>query len=88
MTHSTHRSAPAGSAVSPTSRSAVAALVLLAWVVALVAAFAASGALAGEFSADYATPGSESQPAGDLLAERFPAPLVRHRRPRVDARTT
>ena len=48
-------------------------LVLLAWIVALVAAFAASGALAGEFSADYATPGSESQRAGDLLAERFPA---------------
>ena len=38
-----------------------------------MAAFAASGALAGEFSADYATPGSESQRAGDLLSERFPA---------------
>ena len=48
-------------------------LVLLAWIVALAAAFAASGALAGQFSADYATPGSESQRAGDLLAERFPA---------------
>ena len=48
-------------------------LVLLAWVVALVAAFAASGALAGQFSADYATPGSESQRAGDLLTQRFPA---------------
>ena len=48
-------------------------LVLLGWIAALVAAFAASGALAGEFSADYATPGSESQRAGDLLAERFPA---------------
>ena len=47
-------------------------LVLLGWIVALVAAFAASGALAGEFSADYATPGSESQRAGDLLSERFP----------------
>jgi putative drug exporter of the RND superfamily len=48
-------------------------LVLLAWIVALAGAFAASGALAGQFSADYATPGSESQRAGDLLAERFPA---------------
>ena len=47
--------------------------VLAAWIVALVAAIAASGALAGEFSADYATPGSESQRAGDLLSERFPA---------------
>ena len=42
-------------------------IVLAAWIVALVAAFAASGSLAGEFSADYATPGSESQRAGDLL---------------------
>src|SRR5215204_7338013 len=47
-------------------------LVLLAWIVGLAAAFAASGALAGEFSADYATPGSESQRAGDLLRDRFP----------------
>ena len=48
-------------------------IVLAAWIVALVAAFAASGSLAGEFSADYATPGSESQRAGDLLSQRFPA---------------
>ena len=48
-------------------------LVVVAWIVALAAAFAASGALAGQFSADYATPGSESQRAGDLLATRFPA---------------
>ena len=47
--------------------------VVLAWIAALVAAFAASGSLAGEFSADYATPGSESQRAGDLLSQRFPA---------------
>ena len=47
-------------------------LVLLGWIVALAAAFAASGALAGEFSADYATPGSESQRAGELLRDRFP----------------
>ena len=48
-------------------------LVLLGWIVTLAAAFAASGALAGEFSADYTTPGSESQRAGDLLTQRFPA---------------
>ena len=47
-------------------------LVLLAWIVALAGAFAASATLAGEFSADYATPGSESQRAGDLLTQRFP----------------
>ena len=39
---------------------------------ALVAAFAAAGA-AGDWSADYATPGSESRAAAELLQERFPA---------------
>ena len=73
MTYSTHRSAPAGSPASPTLAFRRRRLVLLAWIVALAAAFAASGALAGEFSADYATPGSESQRAGDLLTQRFPA---------------
>ena len=68
-----HRSARAGSAVSPTSCSAAGGSSWLGWIVALVAAFAASGSLAGEFSADYATPGSESQRAGDLLSQRFPA---------------
>jgi len=46
--------------------------VLVAWVVALVAAFAAAGA-AGDWSADYATPGSESQAAAELLQERAKA---------------
>ena len=41
------------------------------WVVALVAAFAAAG-LAGDWSADYSTPGSESRAAAALLQERFP----------------
>src|SRR5262245_31137557 len=41
-------------------------------VVALVAAFAAA-ALAGDWSADYSTPGSESRAAADLLKERFPS---------------
>ena len=43
-----------------------------AWVVALVAAFAGAG-LAGEWSADYSTPGSDSRAAAQLLHERFPA---------------
>jgi RND superfamily putative drug exporter len=43
--------------------------VLLAWVVALAAALGATS-LAGDWSADYNTPGSESK--ADLLAERFP----------------
>jgi RND superfamily putative drug exporter len=47
-------------------------LVLLAWVIALVGAFAASAQLAGTFSADYETPGSDSKAAADRLYERFP----------------
>src|SRR5215212_10406115 len=46
--------------------------VVVAWVVALVAAFGAAG-LAGDWSADYSTPGSESRAAADLLQDRFPA---------------
>jgi RND superfamily putative drug exporter len=45
--------------------------VVAAWVVALVAAFGAAS-LAGDWSADYSTPGSESRAAADLLQERFP----------------
>jgi RND superfamily putative drug exporter len=45
--------------------------VIAAWVVALVAAFGAAG-LAGDWSADYSTPGSESREAATLLTERFP----------------
>ncbi len=46
--------------------------VLAVWVVALVVAVAGGGALAGSYTADYATPGSESKAAADLLQERFP----------------
>jgi RND superfamily putative drug exporter len=46
-------------------------VVLAAWVVGLVAAFGAT-TLAGAWSADYSTPGSESRAAADLLADRFP----------------
>ena len=45
--------------------------VVAAWVVALLAAFAGAG-LAGDWSADYSTPGSESRVAAQLLQERFP----------------
>ena len=47
-------------------------VVLLGWVVALVVASLGAATLAGEFSADYATPGSESQRAGDLVRSSFP----------------
>jgi len=46
--------------------------VLAAWVGALLVIVALGGALRGEWSADYATPGSESKAAVDLLADRFP----------------
>ncbi len=45
---------------------------MLAWVAALVAIIALAPSLAGEFSADYDTPGSDSQRASELVAERFP----------------
>jgi RND superfamily putative drug exporter len=46
--------------------------VLAAWVVLLVAAIVGGGALAGEYSADYATPNSESKAAATLLDQGFP----------------
>jgi RND superfamily putative drug exporter len=46
--------------------------VLGAWVLLLVAAIVGGGALAGQYTADYATPGSESQAAGELLERGFP----------------
>ena len=47
-------------------------LVLAGWVVALIAVVAVGGALRGDWSADYSTPGSESRAAVELLNERFP----------------
>ena len=47
-------------------------LVLAGWVVALIAVVAVGGALRGDWSADYSTPGSESRAAVELLHERFP----------------
>jgi RND superfamily putative drug exporter len=45
--------------------------VLAVWVAALLAAFAGAG-LAGDWSADYSAPGSESRAAGELLRAHFP----------------
>ncbi|HZJ28874.1 MAG TPA: MMPL family transporter, partial [Solirubrobacterales bacterium] len=45
--------------------------IVAAWLVGLVAVFAASSQLAGEWEADYSTPGSESELAASLIAERF-----------------
>ena len=47
-------------------------MVLAGWVVALIAVLALGNALRGEWSVDYATPGSESKAAVDLLDDRFP----------------
>ena len=46
-------------------------LVVIVWVVGLVLALGAASKLAGEWSADYETPGSDSQAAAALLGERF-----------------
>jgi RND superfamily putative drug exporter len=46
-------------------------LVVLAWIAALVVIFPVTNALKGKFHADYATPGSESQSASTLIAQRF-----------------
>ena len=45
---------------------------VIAWVAVLVAAGALLPRVAGEFAADYSTPGAESSAAADLVAERFP----------------
>src|SRR5215218_10750804 len=45
---------------------------LLAWIVVTAAVVAVAPRLAGEFSSEFATAGSESQAAADLIAQRFP----------------
>jgi putative drug exporter of the RND superfamily len=47
-------------------------LVLLAWVVLLPSVILLGARFAGEFAADYSTPGSESRAAADLIAAGFP----------------
>src|SRR3954465_10963488 len=44
---------------------------VLVWLVATVVIIGVGGALAGEFNADYNTPGSESKAAGQLTEKRF-----------------
>jgi RND superfamily putative drug exporter len=44
---------------------------VLAWVAATVVIIGVGGALAGEYNADYNTPGSESKAASDLTEEKF-----------------
>jgi RND superfamily putative drug exporter len=44
---------------------------VLAWIVAAVVIIAFGSAVAGEYNADYNTPGSESKAASDLTQERF-----------------
>jgi len=46
--------------------------VVLAWVAALVAVLALSPLLKGSFQADFATKGSESEKAANVLAQHFP----------------
>jgi putative drug exporter of the RND superfamily len=45
--------------------------VVLAWIAAAILIIGVGSSLAGEYSADYDTPGSESKAAGDLTEERF-----------------
>jgi putative drug exporter of the RND superfamily len=47
-------------------------IVLALWVALLVAAGAAASALSGPYSDEFSIPGTESQEALDVLAERFP----------------
>ncbi|WP_298329586.1 MMPL family transporter [Haloactinopolyspora sp.] len=47
--------------------------VVIAWVLAIAGAAGLSSAFAGDFTADYSVPGSDSRQAQDLIAERFPA---------------
>ena len=44
---------------------------VLAWIAAAVVIIGVGSALAGEFQADYDTPGSESKAASDLTEQRF-----------------
>jgi RND superfamily putative drug exporter len=44
---------------------------VLAWIAALVVIIGVGSSLAGEYNADYNTPGSESKAASDLTEERF-----------------
>jgi len=45
--------------------------VVLLWIVAMVVIIAVGSSLAGEFNANYDTPGSESKAASDITEQRF-----------------
>ena len=45
--------------------------VVLLWIVAMVVVIGVGSSLAGEFEADYDTPGSESKAASDITEQRF-----------------
>src|SRR5918999_507584 len=45
--------------------------VVLAWIAAAVVIIGLGSSLAGEYSADYHTPGSESKAASEITEERF-----------------
>jgi putative drug exporter of the RND superfamily len=45
--------------------------VVVAWIVALIAIIGIGSSLAGEFQADYDTPGSESKASSDITEQRF-----------------
>ena len=45
--------------------------VVLAWIAAAIVIIGAGSSLAGEYNADYDTPGSESKAASDLTEARF-----------------
>ena len=47
-------------------------LMVIAWIVVLAATIALAPRVAGEFAADYSTPGAESTAAADLIEQRFP----------------
>ena len=72
---------PATTPVPPTGRLARLAgvawrrrgRVLAGWIVALVAILAIGPQIAGDWDADYSTPGSESKAAADRVAAAFPA---------------
>jgi RND superfamily putative drug exporter len=46
-------------------------LMVIAWVALLIGVMGLSSSLKGDYSADYATPGSESKAAADLIETRF-----------------
>ena len=73
---------------------------VLAWIAAAVVIIGVGSSLAGEYNADYDTPGSESKAASDLTEKRFagysgqeiyvvwkdPAGATESRRPRAPRR--